>query len=147
MDDFCHFIKKHGDNQQLIQIANELTKIFEIKPCDLTKCSKLRRHYRRRTDVVEDNNDDIDIKFGFYSDFYDKIHHQIFHLFKMGLRINDDFNEENKENKISDNDNLDKSFLTKRDLIKLRRKQCGLLDLERYNKPNNKYNISITNTG
>eukprot|EP01084_Bolivina_argentea_P270894 460741_1 len=87
LDDYIHFIKIHGDNKQLSQIAYELRNTFGFATCDISKCKKLDRHHRSNTQKHKNIKDDYDNKFEFYSDCFDRCHHQFFHLFQMGLRI------------------------------------------------------------
>eukprot|EP01084_Bolivina_argentea_P270895 460743_1 len=87
LDDYMHCVKVHGDNKQLSQITYELINTFGFLTCDISKCKKLHRHYRGNKQKHKNLEDDYDNKFKFYSDFFDRCHHQFFHLFQMGLRI------------------------------------------------------------
>ncbi len=151
LNDYIHIINKHNNSKQLLHIQNELKTKYNVTVCDISKCMKLRTHYRRgRREVkTNDNNNKQDTKYEFYCDCYHKFHHQIFHLFEMGLRSIPSEDEEKKETKENDNDNVglafvDEQFKTKRDLIIKQRKQCQIDDfMERYNDINNKFNIHI----
>eukprot|EP01084_Bolivina_argentea_P303536 524077_1 len=85
LDDYCHILQKHGGNEELMQIADELKSKYEFKECDITKCNELRRHFR----LNEDGKNEIncqDTKYRFYADCYDRCHHHFFHLFELALR-------------------------------------------------------------
>eukprot|EP01084_Bolivina_argentea_P094189 169317_1 len=140
LDDFAHFTKQHGSNEQLIQIEKELQKTYGFEACNIFQCNKMKRHYRKREDSNHTDNN-----FGFYCDFYDKIHYHLFHLFDTALRTNINKNITHNIN----NDNIfvcsDKIFEKRSDLIRTKRKQYGL-NSERFKQRNNKYNLYISDT-
>eukprot|EP01084_Bolivina_argentea_P299260 515819_1 len=150
LDDFAHCLGEHGDTAQLLAIYSELTNKYKLKQCDLSKCNKLIRHYELRENKhdTKDNvkeNDEIEANFNFYCDCYDLFHHQFFHLFRLGLRINPATFNQNSIDQKQDADSwcADKIFAKSCDLIRNRRK-CALdLKILRYNEPNNKYNWSV----
>eukprot|EP01084_Bolivina_argentea_P286511 491503_1 len=135
LDDWYHFIENHTTTKQLIQIADTLIKNYGLQKCNIIKCNKIHRHYRRNNQVKNNSEDGI---FEFYVDCYDRFHHYIFHLFQMGLRVapTDEIMNNSK------NDDVDLVFQQTRDLIRSIKKQNGF-DLERYNEENNKFNIKI----
>eukprot|EP01084_Bolivina_argentea_P088303 159451_1 len=152
LDDFHHFMKQHGSSEQLLQIADELTNNYKLSICDLSQCNNMRRHYRQREEnekITESNNDDDSediMRFVFFTDLYDRAHHYIFHLFKMGLRLEPtimkDNNNENED--IIDYSCYDALFEKTRDQVKTRRTKCGL-NVDRYTDEHNKYNLQIDN--
>eukprot|EP01084_Bolivina_argentea_P231483 390368_1 len=92
LDDWIHILKQHNDSTQIIEIQNELKSNYNIENCSISQCKILTRHYRARgVNIVDGNNkeqkeEEQDAKYEFYCDCYHKFHHQIFHLFQMGLR-------------------------------------------------------------
>merc|ERR1712154_564448 len=144
LDDFVHLICCHQAPNDLLKIGDELIKEYGLRACDITKCNKLRRHFQRRG-ADKNNNNEQDIKYIFYRDCYDRCHHQVFHLFEMGLRSKPESMEEIKndfDGKDIDFLCVDKVFKKKRDLIRGKRKEYGF-DAERYSDSNNKYNLNI----
>eukprot|EP01084_Bolivina_argentea_P302379 521920_1 len=110
LDDFVHFVKQHGTNEQLTEIEKELKNKYGFVPCNISKCNKLARHYRSRDEYkseINNNNNNEDNNFVFYCDFYDKLHYNLFHLFEIGLRTQIN---ENKENKMLTNDTSNTNF-------------------------------------
>eukprot|EP01084_Bolivina_argentea_P314860 545394_1 len=53
LDDFYHFIKKHGSNEDLIEIAKELMNKYGFIECNTLKCNKLQRHNRNREKTIQ----------------------------------------------------------------------------------------------
>ena len=156
LNDYIHIITKHNTTQQIMAIKNELQTKYNIQPCNVSKCVKLSRHYRRRgtqtnETLNEKNRTKQDSKYEFYCDTYHKFHHQIFHLFQMGLRCLPTENEQKEMEETVNNDTdsiglsfIDETFKNKRDLLTKQRKQCQSNDFsERYNDTNNKFNIQI----
>ena len=141
LDDYIHIVQNHNDD--LIEIGDEMSKKYECIPCKIEECSKLQRHYRGRGES-ENNKDDFfeEGKFLFYSDCFDRSHHQIYHLHAMGLKLkrNEIEIKEDEHKKGKKVECFDSMFQRRRDLIIRRKKECGL-DLERYNDQNNKYII------
>eukprot|EP01084_Bolivina_argentea_P161448 281039_1 len=48
LEDYIHFTETHTDSKQLLQMQNELKIGYNITKCNISKCMKLRRHYRER---------------------------------------------------------------------------------------------------
>eukprot|EP01084_Bolivina_argentea_P305543 527846_1 len=126
LDDHVHIIKQHNASKQIIEIQNELKRNYNMTKCNISKCSILSRHYRARGIDYKynerKNTAEQDSQYEFYCECYHKIHHQIFHLFQMGLRCIPDSNQEIKVNDHNDDDIdddlslVDKEFEKKRDL-------------------------------
>eukprot|EP01084_Bolivina_argentea_P113128 201695_1 len=140
LNDYIHFQKQHTTNEQLIHISNELINELDFKICDLSKCGTLTRHYQQNK-KFEETKIDIDDRFSFYCNCYDRLHYQFFHLFEMGLRIK----PIEIDQQLSQNDDYactsDKAFEQRRDLIKIRKN--SRLNVQRYNDPDNKYNLHM----
>ncbi len=158
LDDSIHIVKQHNGSQQLIDMQNELKTNYNFKQCNLSKCNVLKRHYRPRGidykyDNESKNNNEQDLKYELFCESYHKIHHQIFHLFEMGLRCIPDGNN-NQEVKANDDDIdddsaslVDKAFKNKRDLLEKQKKECKIDNyMERYTGENNKFTMQIDNT-
>eukprot|EP01084_Bolivina_argentea_P160389 279301_1 len=138
LDDYSHIIQHHGDD--LLNMALELRNYYGFENCVISECRKVRRHYNPNIQI--DKNDD---NTKFYTSYFDQLHHFIFHLFEMGLRI-----EINNNKYVADMDEIDYScvddeFQRRKDLIRSRRKKSGLHQqiMERYNNQNNRYNMHV----
>eukprot|EP01084_Bolivina_argentea_P300000 517184_1 len=133
LDDFIHIIQTHQECD-LLKIAQELENRYEINACHVKTCKKFRRHYRDRGSSSDDNE-----TFIFYVDCYDSIHHQIFHLFQIGLRTE---NMEAKDNNdiALDSFYIDEVFVKKRNLCQ--KLQVGL-KIDRYEDENNKFVLHV----
>eukprot|EP01084_Bolivina_argentea_P252784 424416_1 len=134
LQDYIHLVTKH--NHQFFYIGNELISKYKCKPCNVTECVIIDRHYRRRVSDQGQN----DRKYTFYADYFDQCHHQIFHLYQLGLRINENDTQNNINSKDSSNSFLDSMFKQTKILIETKRKRHKL-KIDRYNEENNKYVI------
>lgn len=134
LDDYCHFIKHH--QQQLNQIKIELETKCSLKECNINECIMMERHYRTERGHRE-RKDVEDATYSFYSDVFDTIHHQIFHIDRLGLRFHkkDDDNQEIKD--------VDRLFKTMKDFIFKKREQNGSDRFKRLRVENNKFNLMI----
>eukprot|EP01084_Bolivina_argentea_P263105 445202_1 len=146
LEDYIHIIKIH--NMDVHKIAYELTTHYGFTNCVAKKCAKISRHYRREAPM---NTGDLkqDDRLGFYYNLYDQLHYFIFHLYDIGLRINQKelSNIIDQKTVVDPQNNSDVScidgiFKQKLQLIRSRRKQHGM-HLERFNDENNKFNINI----
>eukprot|EP01084_Bolivina_argentea_P042612 78566_1 len=159
LNDWNHFIKQHTSNQQLIQIADELRNKYDVKTCNIRQCNKMRRHYSRQLQ----KNDTTEMC-SFYVDCFDRFHHQIFHLFEIGLRVKSTEKDlkwqcenctfintvESQLTSINEcvvcgqNTYIDnyKLFEKRKNEIKTLRKQFTNCNLPKYNQ-NNKFNMVI----
>ena len=87
LDDTAHFIKEHEDD--LERVRKEWTERYGLPKCSVSECAQTERHYgrgredRKRESVGEEE----DALYAFYESLYDRIHHYIFHLFDVGLRV------------------------------------------------------------
>eukprot|EP01084_Bolivina_argentea_P121100 214654_1 len=145
LNDFIHFIKVHDDADQLIQINKELQHTYGFIQCNISQCNILKQHYDHKS-IDSSDNDEDNIKFNFYGNCYNRIHHHIFHVFPMGLRVKPDTDIDIKEDELTDihSSCVDQKFEIKRDLIRNQRIACGL-KLERYNDENNKFILHVNN--
>eukprot|EP01084_Bolivina_argentea_P216313 367526_1 len=154
LDDLSHFSQEHSDVDQLTQIGDELQSQRGFVQCNISKCHKLDRHYQSRATYKNIKNSkyydtDNNAIFDFYTDCFDNIHHRLFHVFKIGLKIESTATfSDSKSQNVNDNvvsfNCIDNVFEKKRNQIFNRRKQCGL-DFHRYTDQHNKYNICIDN--
>ena len=152
LDDYCHFITKHGDEYQ--EIGDEICNKYGYNSCvDVRKCSKIRRHYR--INIKEEENDFVEMNgdgyFKFFVSIFDAIHFNMFHLYSLGLRLpkyeindieelDDNKQEEEEEEGGSYFDGL---FAAKRDLIcNIKEKEYGV-NIGGFLDDNNKYNLSV----
>ena len=83
--------------------------------------------------------------YAFYESVYDRIHHYIFHLFDIGLRVEASsltLSEGGGDEKETESEGVavDKLFAAEREHIKLRRKELNMVS-ERMNPENNKFTI------
>eukprot|EP01084_Bolivina_argentea_P299460 516196_1 len=151
--DYIHFIKEHASIDELIQIEKELRNIYGFKKCDLKTCKKVKRHYRLCEDEKKDNEDGT---FELYSDFYDRFHHHIFHLFEMGLRLDPSLIQESEEEEEQKTDlsYVDRVLEKRKRFLKLRKKETEM-DIQRYDQNNKfifhvncpKHNETVTDDG
>ena len=96
LDDYIHIVETHND--QLEDIFHLLLTQYNMKYCDVLKCSLVIRHYRDRRNVPILNTDDepIDQEFLYYRDLFDQMHCYLYHLYDMGLRVKWDHMNEGK---------------------------------------------------
>eukprot|EP01084_Bolivina_argentea_P160388 279298_1 len=149
LDDYIHIVNNHMTATDLTLVAEELVIDHGFFKCDVKTCQKVSRHYRRTRNTNNENEDDVKRephKYAFLADCFDQLHHFFFHLFDIGMKIHD-INVKNdiiNENDDFDSLYIDNALQERRQLILLRRKQCGL-DLYRYTAGNNKYNLNVSN--
>eukprot|EP01084_Bolivina_argentea_P079427 144087_1 len=143
LDDFCHFLKHHNVADQLIKIEKELKNKYKFKTCNILNCTTLTRHYRENQNVdsivSSDDGNITNAKFNFYSNCYDRLHHHIFHILRMGLKLQ---SIKTSHSDLQDYDSkcFDEVFNKQMNEIKKYRHK---FDIQRYNQQNNKYNLSI----
>eukprot|EP01084_Bolivina_argentea_P169004 292997_1 len=88
LNDYIHFISIHS--RQIEKINAQLVNNNTFRKCYLNKCEFVRRHYRQNgnrnidMDIKEHENDE---RLAFYSQIMDGLHHYLFHLFDLGLRV------------------------------------------------------------
>eukprot|EP01084_Bolivina_argentea_P208197 355059_1 len=92
LDDFNHLIKCHSNNlEEIFQIITH--KIYNNKPCDVTKCLLMRRNQRDRMQCVGNltmvNNlySSCDDRVVVCQELLDRIHCYFFHTFDIGYRM------------------------------------------------------------
>ena len=138
LDDHCHLIKYH--HYHLDQIQKELESNYSIPQCDIINCKALGRQYRDRT-IIE--HVDKDFVYAFYMDCFDRIHHQIYHISRLGLRIRTENGAEYNETATNDKDTdlrINKDIIEMKRLIFQRRSEYGLDRFQRY-QTNSKFTI------
>ena len=101
--------------------------------------------------MKERENKSQDAVYSFYESLYDRVHHFIFHLFDIGMRVDaasltvdKGGNEDDEKQTDSTGNEVDELFAAERDRIRSRREECNV-DLDRLNDANNKFSIQTTN--
>ena len=129
LDDYCHFINVHNYH------LNEIKKELKIE-CNINKCKGIGRHYR-----YSQRDTHSDPKYSYYIDCFDRIHHQIFHLYQLGLRVNIESKHDDDDDEIND-EMIDLKFKKMKQTIITKRKKFGLDKFDRFKtEKNNKFNI------
>eukprot|EP01084_Bolivina_argentea_P265194 449421_1 len=143
INDYIHIIKCHGND--LEEINNELIHKYGVKKCNISNCKKVVRHYRREREEEKKESITHDIKYSFYSDYYDNLHFFIFHLFDASLRTkranktSDTNNKDNIQNFVS----TDMAFAQKKDKMNATKNQLGVDTDTLNNDINSKFNIHV----
>ena len=83
LDDYCHFIKEH--NYHLRPIRKELNVEYGLAQCNFNMCEVVERHYR--TQREKESVTDLNKLDAFYLDCFDRLHHHLFHLEIIGMRV------------------------------------------------------------
>ena len=145
LDDTAHFTKEHGDDIE--RVHREWTERYGLPKCSVSDCAQTERHYGRgrRDRKRESDGEEEDALYAFYESLYDRIHHYIFHLFKVGLRVEASSltqSEGGGDEKEAESEGVavDQWFAAERDHIKSRRKELKL-DSERMSPKNTKFTI------
>ena len=146
LDDTIHLVNMHSDNIKLIQ--SEWIKNFGFPPCSVANCVKTTRHYGRgRREKINELIGDgkVDPIYDFYRSLYDRVHHFVWHLYDIGLRVDVnslDLNVGGSDEKEAENDvvTVDRIFAAERDQVRSRRDQCQL-ELDRFEEENGKYTM------
>lgn len=142
LDDTAHLVKDHeGD---IGQIHMEWTGKYGLPKCTVSDCTKSGRHYGRQRDEERKRvNQEANALYNFYESALDRVHHYIFHLFEIGMRVDKDSLDlsavvvEEKEN---DSDVVAREFIARRDLIRTRRENCDL-KMDRVTGTNSKFTV------
>ena len=137
LDDTIHLVNVHSDNIKLIQ--SEWIKNFGFPPCSVANCVRTTRHYGRgrrekMNEMIGDGK--VDPIYDFYRSLYDRVHHFVWHLYDIGLRV--DVNslglnvggDDEKEGDMK-GVTVDQVFAAERDYIRSQRDDCQL-DLDRF---------------
>ena len=137
LDDYCHFMGHH--NYHLIQIKHELESEYALQPCIVSDCKIVDRHYRSRD--TKDNNEEEE--YLHFIETFDRLHHHIWHLFEMGLRVDkSDIIESRGDDKFQ-NAMFDEVFKNTKQRIYERRQKFGSKCFERFESLNNKFTLKI----
>ena len=88
LDDYDHFISIH--KQDIDQIKEELRLKYGLEQCEVGVCEVIGRHYRSHADEMQNDPDAV---YAHCMDCFDRLHHYIWHVEEMGLRINKSQNE------------------------------------------------------
>eukprot|EP01084_Bolivina_argentea_P037292 68972_1 len=145
LNDYIHVITCHGNGNNVTQINSELINKYGFKTCNLSLCDKSVRHFEREEHKESDMSEDI--KYSFYSSYFDSLHFFLFHLFDMAYRSEINDNSDGIDDTAADSESfasIDTAFATKRDKIAETKKKyatnIGRLNVEK----NSKFNIKIT---
>ena len=131
---------------------------YLLKECKMDICTVttvIARHYRLEIQEEADNNNNNDDSiYPFYIDCFDRLHHHIFHLDKIGMRVsisNDDqgdVDEDIKKEQKESEDEIatDAAFKKMKEMIFTQRDQFrSNRSIKRYESNNNKFNLVINN--
>ncbi len=146
--DWIHFISVHSND--LDDINAELVNDANFGECSMENCVLFERYYNERGRRLMDNKNKTetgDPILLFYSDLYDNMHHYLYHLYDIGLRIkHDDDDETETEDEIKCVDEwIDTEFNVKQKIIATKKEKIGL-KIDRFNDDNegkNKFNLSV----
>ena len=146
LDDYFHFVQTHSDH--LDQLKQELQHKHLIPDCNVKKCESIGRHYRSSLRMYK--TDDIhDSVYTHYIECFDRLHHQIFHLYSLGLRVETKFNiagDTNDDQDSNTNLMIDNAFENMKQNIFKKRDEFQASQFERLqNQTKNKFNLSIDN--
>ena len=148
VDDTKHLVEKHIDDLQII--CSEWTSKYGIPRCGVSECAKSSRHYgrgsREKMKGSTEQKSNADVLYLFYESLFDRVHNFVFHLYDIGLRVDEsklmgnigaDVDADAKD-EFYEGLTTDKLFEAELDHIRRQRDQCHL-DLDRFNDTNNKY--------
>ena len=141
LNDYQHVISVHSDH--LEQINDELLRNDELGTCEAAKCASFRRYYdsSRRRRIKQNNAEDLDTKLLFYCELFDNIHHWLFHLYQIGMRVKSaSLNEEKIEDKYND-----VRFARMKDQI-FKQRQTINIARDRLNDTNSKFQLKVSET-
>lgn len=142
LDDYCHFIKYH--NYHITQIKQELQSKYSLIPCKINKCQVISRHYRPSNQLLRQNDDINDESYTFYIDCFDQLHHQIWHIHDIGLRVERKHRDQYSHD--IDEDFVDHEFRSMKQIIFQKREKFGVRNIERLNNETNTKFIVNTNS-
>ena len=145
LSDSIHFVKEHERDIKRVHI--EWTEMYGLPKCPASKCAQITRHYTRgrRRDCDQGLINEDDAIYNLYETAYDRLHHFLFHLFEIGMRVDTQTmtqrveDEEEKEMNF-EGVTVDKWFAAERDLVNLQREECQL-QIDQYEDPKNKFMI------
>ena len=146
LDDCAHLVKQHGDDIQ--RVHREAVEHYGVVACSLSSCLKSTRHYARgRRNHKRDDADDA--VFAFYESIFDRFHHFVAHLFDVGLRVDRQLvqvdkeeEEEDDQNESKSDDLVDAAFKKEKALIAQKKAACDI-DLGRLQDAHNKFVIDV----
>eukprot|EP01084_Bolivina_argentea_P037924 70127_1 len=133
VEDYIHFICHHSN--QIKEIVTDLQKNYNFVPCqNLDKCISSNRHYRNRTTTKQNDN--------FYTDLFDSMHFNFWHLEQCGLRIKTKNTKQQVIRHTNENylDCYDSQIEVMQTEIELKKKQ-----FPHFNSTNSKFNIMNNN--
>ena len=136
LDDSIHLFQKHSND--ILQIHKEWTRQYAHSKCSINECMQTNRHCSRRTKMQIDQNfkSDEDYSYSFYNELYDRVHFYIFHLFDVGLRVEQgQWSIEQKDAEYEQDDGqqrvyVDREFAAQRNQIVSKKKNSGVQDLD-----------------
>eukprot|EP01084_Bolivina_argentea_P267009 453109_1 len=131
LNDYIHFMNCHPN--QIEGVYKTIANSDNFIDCSMSKCDSIGRHYRiSGTDNDTNGSDQI---FLFYRTVFDSLHHFLYHLFHIGLRLERD--HQPKYNEHDDSNCIDHTFAAKVKAIKNIKNNRS----RRTDRTNNKYNI------
>jgi len=149
LDDIAHFVKVHDVDIERVQ--SEWTELYGFAKCSVSECAATERHHGggRRDRKRERESEEEDALYAFYESAYDRMHHFIFHLYDLGLRVDAaslNLNQERDDEKEAESKGVtvDKLFAAEREHIMSRRKELNM-DSERMSPQNTKFMIQTVN--
>ena len=157
LNDYQHIITIHGDqletiNQQLINNNDNL------KQCHHSNCMLFKRYYNNsRTAITNESSATSDscvtTKFDgetlFFCELFDNIHHWLYHLYDVGMRvkssvINHHQNNDEKNDNEDDDQYVDHEFRRIMSHIRERKEKVNV-NLNRRNDQNNRFKLQMEN--
>ena len=142
IDDTAHFISER--DKDIERVHTEWTEQYGLPKCSLSKCAKAMRHCgreRRAQNMDSENEDEL---YSFYESLYDRVHHFIFHLFDIGMRVNSSSLTSTADSSDGDDESYgcsqDMLFAAEQDHIKTQQKQCNQ-SKDRIDGANTKFTI------
>ena len=140
LDDYFHFIECHY--YHLREIQNEIQLKFPASSCGIINCELMTRHYRQSNLIIEDT----DLIYSYYMDCFDRLHHQIHHITRLGLRFQQQLmnNSGSSLQNVHMGSMIDNRFHKMKDTILNKREQFRLLRFNRHKQQSRKFNLTLS---
>jgi len=136
LDDVAHLVKEHDSD--ILRVQKEWQSRYGLAKCLMSECGQSQRHYTRNRAKHQLDGDGL---YSFYEALFDQIHHFVFHLHDVGMRVDTQTMWEEITDNKPDELTVDKLFEMERDRIKTKREQSNV-DLNRFDDETNKFTIS-----
>lgn len=138
LEDTNHFIKEHEND--ISKVQKEWIELYGFPKCTVSECAQTARHYQRgETDTRQktaDTHDDA--LYAFYQSLYDRLHHYIFHLFEVGMRVDASLLTSTKLHDVA----ADEQFAAEIQAIQMQQKALAIAT-ERFNTNSNKFTMQL----